>query len=207
MHMQSKRFLMGGGIIVLAFLLYAAGAHFWWGGWAETQVKMLNTVGEPLAIGETWREDDLFSVAVEDIMELSPSAPLLDELSADELRPFEEQGCRMLLMTYAVEQLDYPGSFDDEGHYSTTLPLSLQAAAYDEAGQYLGQLDTLPVHGRAPGLKQLLFAPPQTRRIIITAAIAQAQKENEPPAKPRLFAPHYMYIYEKNYVYVLPKEA
>lgn len=28
----------------------------------------------------------------------------------------------MLLMTYAVEQLDYPGSFDDEGHYSTTLP-------------------------------------------------------------------------------------
>ena len=203
MQTQSKRFLMGGSLIVLAFLLYVAGAHVWWGGWVETQVKTLNAVGEPLAVGETWRENDLFSVTVEDMRELSPAARLLEELSADELRPYEEQGCRILVMTYQPEQLDYPGSFDGGGNYNTALTVSLQAAAYDEAGKYLGQLDYQPVQGRASGLKRLIFAPPQTSRIILTLTIPQEQEENEPPAEPKLFVPRYTYVYEKNYLYVV----
>lgn len=205
MQVQSKRFLIGGSLIVLAFLLYVAGAHVWWGGWAETQVKPLNEVGEPLAIGETWCEKELFSVTVEDVRELSPKARLLEELSADELRPYEEQGCRFLVMTYKSESLDQPEGFDDKDHDDPALPVSIRAAAYDEAGEYIADAEQLPVQGRAPGVKRLIFAPPQTSRFLLTVTIPQTYEQNRSPAGLKRFAPHCTYVYEKNYWYILPE--
>ena len=114
-------------------------------------------------------------------------------------------GAGIIVLTYQLEQLDYSGCFDGGSNYNTALPVSLQAAAYDETDKYLGQLDYQPVQGRASGLKRLIFAPPQTSQIILTITIPRAQEKNEPPAEPKLFAPCYTYVYEKNYLYMLPK--
>lgn len=103
---------------------------------------VINEVGEPLAIGESWEQEDLFTVTVDSVGVVGWDSPLLtaEQRETQALQDYQAQGWELYDICFTVSNHRYLGYTD---WYRQSKPLVkglqfwLEVRAYDAQGETL----------------------------------------------------------------------
>lgn len=132
-------------------------------------LEVINDMGEPLAIGEQWVEEDLFTFAVTGVTEISWSGEYPD--FGVDTQNAEENNYRIFDFSLEFANINYPGSsrhivgwMENREEYCEGLHFSVDVSAYDDADNvfkgitdiYFGGKTSIPAEAVTNGQQEAM---------------------------------------------------
>ncbi len=174
---------------------------------------VVNEVGMPLAVGDTWQQEGLFALTLDEVSAVDWNTPLLTEeqRTTEAIRASRDQGYQLYDLRFTITNLDYPGYTDiyqPNKPFVEGLQFWLMATAYDEGGEAL-PLVMLNEQRRYPDTPLLAKQTVEANHCLVAAApgmqrldiewTTNREARSEATKGPRP-------IYQKMFTYVAVKE-